>query len=42
MGEREVFYRRNGVSTEGINDLRERGRDVKNIEELKKTGWGNG
>jgi len=25
MGEREVFYRQNGFSTEGIKDLRARG-----------------
>jgi len=31
MEEREVFYRQNGFSTEGIKDLRERGGDVKEI-----------
>jgi len=31
MGEREVFYRQNGFSTEGIKDLRGREGDVKNI-----------
>jgi len=31
MEEREVFYRQNGFSTEGIKDFRERGEDVKDI-----------
>jgi len=31
MEEREVFYRQNGFSTEGIKDLREREGDVKDL-----------
>jgi len=31
MKEREIFYGQNGFSTEGIKDLRERGRDVKEV-----------
>jgi len=31
MEEREIFYRQNGFSTEGIKDLRTRGADVKEV-----------
>jgi len=31
IGEKEIFYRENGFSTEGIKDFRERKGDVKEI-----------